>query len=388
MSAKGEVIRAGDVDVVTADVVTQLHRPRAGPCVSIYLPTHTAGPATRQDPIRFRNLVRAAHEVLRDEHDLSASEIDLLFGPARQLATDREFWRHQSDGLAFFLEPDFFHTLRVPLPFREDVHVGPSFRVRPLLPLLSGDGHFYLLALSVNNVRVFVATRLTIAELALDAVPASMAEALAHEDHEAQLQVRAGGQAGMFHGHGVGDEVDKQALERFFRAVDRGLRPLLRSDPAPLVVAAVDYYLPIYRSITTHLALVDTAVAGSPERQQPRDLHAAAWDAVAPIFASARNDAVQRLRSALERGSAAAGAVDVAEAAVAGRVATLLLADDAPIPGHLQAGRATLQDDRHNGAVDLLEHAAVATLASGGTVFTDEGDAVPDGVGAAALLRW
>jgi Bacterial archaeo-eukaryotic release factor family 3 len=145
--------------------------------------------------------------------------------------------------------------------------------------------------------------------------------------------------------------------------------------------------LPIYRFITTHLALVDTTVAGSPERQQPRDLHAAAWDAVAPIFASARNDAVQRLRSALERGSAVAGAVDVAGAAVDGRVATLLPADDAPISGHLQAGGATLQDDRHNGAVDLLENAALATLASGGTVFTDE-DALPDGVGAAALLRW
>jgi hypothetical protein len=383
-----EVTRAGDVDLVTIDVVTQLHRPRAGPCVSIYLPTHTAGAATRQDPIRFRNLVRAAQKVLRSEHDLSAREIDLLFGPAQQLANDRKFWQHQSDGLAFFLELDLVHTLRVPLRFREDVHVGPSFRVSPLFPLLSGDGHFYLLALSVNAVRVFVATRLTIAELALDAVPASMAEALAHEDHEAQLQVRAGGQAGMFHGHGIGDEVDKQALERFFRAVDRGLRPFLRSDPAPLVVAAVDYYLPIYRSITTHPALVDTAVAGSPERQQQRDLHAAAWEVVAPIFASARNDAVQRLRSALERGSAAAGAVDVDKAAVAGRVATLFLADDAPLAGPLEDGRATLHDDRQNGVADLLEHAAIATLASGGTVFTDERDAVPDGVGAAALLRW
>jgi hypothetical protein len=46
-----------------------------------------------------------------------------------------------------------------------------------------------------------------------------MAEALAHEDPEKQLQVRSSGptSTGQYHGHGGGDEDHKAALERYFR---------------------------------------------------------------------------------------------------------------------------------------------------------------------------
>lgn len=153
-----------------------------------------------------------------------------------------------------------------------------------------------MLALSVNSVRLFEATRFTIAELPLGPMPASMAEALAHEDPEAQLQVRAGGQRGMFHGHGLGDEIDKQALARFFREVDRGLRERLESNAAPLVLAAVRYYLPIYRSVTAHPTLATRVVEGSPDSRSPRELHAEAWEIVAPMFAPAAHDVEERLR--------------------------------------------------------------------------------------------
>ncbi len=60
MTAMGDTLRIGEIDVVTIDTLAQLARNHEGPCVSILLPTHTAGPATRQDPIRFSNLVRTA----------------------------------------------------------------------------------------------------------------------------------------------------------------------------------------------------------------------------------------------------------------------------------------------------------------------------------------
>jgi hypothetical protein len=340
MSLPGDTQRAGEIDLVTGDTLADLTRGHEPPCVSILLPTHTAGPATRQDPIRFSNLVRAAEQALVDAHGVTAREAAELLAPARNHVDDREFWRHQSDGLAFFAAPGFTRTLRVPLPLTEEVTIGPSCRTRPLLGLLAGDGHFCVLALSVNAVRLFGATRFTIAELPLGPVSTSMAEALAHEDPEAQLQVRAGGRAGMFHGHGVGDEIDKQALERFFRAVDRGLSARLRSDPAPLVLAAVGSYLPIYRSVTAHPALATRAVEGNPEGRSPRELHAAAWEIVAPMFASARHRAEERLRSALASGRAITGAREVAEAALIGRVEVVFLADDQPAWGRREHGHA------------------------------------------------
>ena len=388
MSVNGDTLRIREIDLVTIDTLTELTGSHEPPCVSILLPTHTAGPATRQDPIRFSNLVRTAEQALVNDHGLAAREAADLLAPARKVAGSRDFWRYQCDGLALYAAPRFTRTLRVPLPLEEEVTIGPSFRTRPLMGLVAGDGHFYVLALSVNSVRLFEATRFTIAELPLGPIPASMADALAHEDPEAQLQVRAGGQGGMFHGHGVGDEIDKQALERFFRAVDRGVQTQLPSKAAPLVLAAVGYYLPIYRSVTAHPALATRAAEGSPQSRSPRELHAAAWEIVAPMFASARHDAEERLRSALATGRAATDPREVAEAAQSGRVEVLFLHDDQPVWGRVENGHAQVHPQRQEGDIDVIERAAIDTLAAGGTVQVHAGDHRPVAAAPSAVLRW
>jgi hypothetical protein len=227
------------------------------------------------------------------------------------------------------------------------------------------------------------------AELSLGPIPPDMDTALAHEDPEAQLQVRAGGQAGMFHGHGEGAEIDKQTLERFFRVVDRGLRSRLGPDEHPLLLASVAYYLPIFRSVSSHGALLDDCLAGSPEGRPIRDLHRQAWDIVGPHLAAARRDAEERVRAMIGVGRAAVGAVDVVTAAQAGRVATLFLADDMPRWGRVTTGGAVEVHDRPQpGDDDLLETAALAAVATDGEVYLDAVDIMPAGADTAALLRW
>ena len=385
----GDVIRSGEIDVVTGDVVAELARYRAHACTSIFLPTHPAGSETRHDPIRLANLLRSAKTALIEDQDSSRSEADELLSPVAALLDDRDFWQYQSDGLAIYVGPGWFLTLRVPFPLPEDVFAGIAFRVRPLLGLIAGDGHFFVLALSQNEVRLFEGTRLTLVELPRGPIPGSMAEALAHEDREAHLQVRSGGLAGMFHGHGVGDEVDEQALERYFRAVDRGLSTRVGSDRRPLVLAAVTYYLPIFRSVATHEPILDDCIAGNPEGKLPRDLHQRGWEIVTPVFASARRSAEERLHKAIASDRAAVGTANVVTAALAGRVATLFLADADPCWGRSDGGRTVeIHEVRQPGDEDLLETAAGAVLGAEGVVFTDAADVVPAQAQAAAHLRW
>src|SRR5690606_34672544 len=105
----------GEIDLVTDDDLTELAR-RDGPAhVSLFMPTHRAGPDTRQDPIRFRNLVSTAATLLADEAGVAAREVDDLLAPLHALADDTEFWNHQADGLAVYLAPDLVRTFRVPL---------------------------------------------------------------------------------------------------------------------------------------------------------------------------------------------------------------------------------------------------------------------------------
>jgi hypothetical protein len=74
---------------------------------------------------------------------MTAREADGLLAPVRELGDDTGFWQHQADGLAVYVAPELMRSFRVPLELDENAVVGPRFRLRPLLPLLAGDGHYW-----------------------------------------------------------------------------------------------------------------------------------------------------------------------------------------------------------------------------------------------------
>jgi len=118
-----------------------------GPCVSLFLPTYRAGAAdaaTRQGPIRLRNLLRAAQERLLG-HGLLPAEVGALLAPAKDLVGDERFWQNNAGGVAIFCSADFFHAYHLPIRVKERVVVGRRFAIKPLLPLTSGGTTFYML---------------------------------------------------------------------------------------------------------------------------------------------------------------------------------------------------------------------------------------------------
>ncbi len=154
------------------------------------------------------------------------------------------------------------------------------------------------------------------------------------------------------------------------------------------MLAAVDYYLPIYRSVTAHAALATSAVKGGPEGRSPRELHAAAWEIVAPMFTSARHHAEERLRSALATGRAVTDAGEVVEAAQMRRVEVLFLPDDGPVWGRVGNGHVQVNAQRQPGDIEVLERAAVETLAAAGSLYVHAPEDIPVTAAAAAVLRW
>jgi hypothetical protein len=148
------------VDVVRRTDLQRLAVGRHGPCVSVFLPTHRAGREVEQAPIRLKNLLRQATDALTFD-GVRAPETDRLLAPLRRLLDDRLFWQYQSDGLALFSRPGWWRSFRVPLDLPELAVVDDRFHVTPLLPLLpllAGDGHFFVLALSQNQIRLLEGT--------------------------------------------------------------------------------------------------------------------------------------------------------------------------------------------------------------------------------------
>lgn len=379
------------MDLFTREDLKKLLAEPRTPCVSIFMPTHRGG--GEEDPIRWRVCLEEAEQRLVAT-GLRAPEARELLGPARQLLEDAPFWKHQCDGLACFLAPRCLRLYRLPLAFAELVVVADRFHIVPLLPLLGDNGRFYVLALSQNAIRLLQGTRYSASEVDLTGVPRSLAEALLTHDTDEPLTFHSrpvggiGSWTAIFHGHGVGIDDKKDDLLRYFQQIDRGLHPLLREEQAPLVLAAVDYLLPIYRQANTYSHLLEKGIEGNPDRLSNKDLHDRAWALVQPCFQKARKQALAQYCRLAGTGRTACGLEQVVSAAQHGEVETLFVPIDKQRWGRFDAaiGQVEEHDRPEPGDEDLLNLAAVQTLLHGKRVHAVESEEVPQAAPLAAIL--
>jgi hypothetical protein len=196
----------------------------------------------------------------------------------------------------------------------------------------------------------------------------------------------------MFHGHGVGIDDKKDEILRYFRDVDRGLAAILPDHEVPLVLAGVDYLLPIFREATSYGWVMAEAVSGNPDALQPEELHAKALPIIKSELERGRREAFRRYRELAGKGYTAAGARAVVPAAAYGRVETLFVALDEKCPGAFDKENNRVivpQGDAAPAAGDLLEVAAAETIKHGGRVYAVQMDQMPEAhASAAAVLRY
>lgn len=360
------------------------------PLVSIYMPTHRVGDI-EQDPIRLKNLLREAEARLLN-YGLRTADARALLEPVQQLLADSHFWQHQSDGLAVFLSPGTFQHYQLPLSFKELVVVAERFHIKPLVPLFSEDGVFYVLAASQNRVRLLQCTRYHVQEVTPEDVPSDLADALKYDDPEKQHQFHTTGPGGMTisHGHGVSKDYDKVNILRYFQQVDRSIQPVLADGHAPLIVAAVDYLHPLYREANKYRYLLDEGIEGNPDEASEKHLQEQAWPIVQPYFERGRTEALERYSEALTKGLATNDVKHAALAAYDGRVSTLFVATGAEQWGQFdpQTHKIRLYNERGPGIEDLLDFAVVHTLTKGGAVYAVAPDQIPGETAIGATFRF
>lgn len=393
------------MDILSKDELRELMEYRFDVCVSVYMPTERLGAETQQNPIRLKNLLSQAEEQLI-ESGLRAPEAQKLLKPAVELQQDRPAWQSMGDGLALFIGPNTYYSYRVPLRFDELVVVNDRFHIKPLLPLLSGDGRFYILALSLGNVRVLQGSQYSANEIILEDAPESLAEVLQYDEFEKTLQFhtatgqrvqRGGGgeRAAIFHGQGTGtDEAkEKEHILRFLRALDNGIRDLIGGgEKMPLVLAGVEHLRGLYRDVNHYPHLVDKGIDGNPENMPVNELHEKGWNIVQPLFTKEQEDAAARYQELAGTGSERASnkVDDVVAAAYFERVETLFVDVNRQFWGTFDraSGDVEFHEERQPGDLDLLDYASAHTLTNGGTVYAVNSGEMPTDAAAAAVFRY
>jgi len=381
--------------IFTRDELRTLTETSQATCVSVYMPTHRVPTENQQDRTRLKNLLRQAQESLQ-AYGLRPSEAESLLEPATRLLGAIPFWKDKRDGLALFISPGIFRQYQLPTSFEPLLVVAHRFHVKPLLAFLGGN-EFFVLALSQNAVRLFEGSPFGLSAIDdLEGVPKSLADALKYEELIKQLQFRTGigvggargERAAMFHGQEAADAKDR--ILRYFRQIDQGLRDLLREAQAPLVLAGVEYLLPIYKEVNTYQHLLNGGITGNPEGLNPDELHRQAWALVQPFFRREQEQAAARYLQLAGTGRTSNDPQEIVPAAYHGRVEFLFVAVGRQQWGDYDPGanRVDLHPVAQPGSFDLLDLAATQTLLHGGAVYAVEPSEVPDKARLSAVFRY
>lgn len=390
------------MSLLTVEEIKTLVEQAGTVCISIYMPAYRLGAETQQNSVRFKNLIRQAQEQLA-AIDFTETESGELLRSAMEALDNEDFWQHQDEGLAIFISENGFHYYRVPIRFEELVVVTDRFHLKPLLPLLTGDGRFYILSLSRHQIKLYEGSRYSVKEVEIEELPASLEAALQYDetaqDGQFRISTSKGGtantavQAGSFHGQGSPDRDDvKQDLLQYFHIIDAKLHDFFKTKRSPLVLAGVEYLHPLYREANTYQHLVTEGITGNSEavRVTPEQLQAEAWQIVEPFFAQAQQAAIDHFHELVGTGKTSTEVKEAVPAAFYGRVEQLFVAVGVRQWGTFNpdANQIDLHAEPQPGDEDLLDAAAIQTLLNGGTVYAVEPGQVPEDAPLAAVFRY
>lgn len=354
------------------------------PCISFYMPTVQSTAETRQNPTRLKNLLRQAEQELI-AWGIRSPEARALLRPARERQRDRAFWQHQSSGLAIFLAQNFQRELRLPFAVDELVSVSDRFHLKPLLEYSRRNGRFYVLALDLEQIRLFRSNQFEIEEIPIEDVPTAVEEGLRFDDPEAQLQFHTstdspgGRRPAQFFGQGVGVNDVKDDLLRYFHKVDRKLQPYLPDKELPMVMVGIGYSLPIYREANSYAHLLEKGIDRNPERMDPDTLRELAWELIDEQLQAEREHAVQAYGHLIPRQRALSDLKQVVTAAHDGAIESLFLARGEQVWGSFdpEARHVEAHSERQPGDRDLLDLAAVQVWKHAGDVYLMDRQDVP-----------
>lgn len=372
----------------------------AGPGLrlSLYLPFAKSRRDPQEDAILLRDLRREARAAL-ENHFASPFDSESLLAPIDALASGQADARLAGEGLALFVAEGKSLVLLLPSAPAASVQVDRRFRVQGILPQLFGRDRFYLLKLSRHDIRLWDCDAVAMRAIPLAGLATDIRDTPHFGDAQRQvsLHTNSSGHHGLGHGDvvrsgaGPGDGKDAKAeLETFFRQIDHGIQSRLPEPGAPLLLAGVDYLVPIYRKVNTYKPLAEAGLPGNPDSLgSPEDLHARANALMAERERAERNQAMGLFVENLARARSCSGFSDTVPCAVQGRLTHLFVENGRPGWGSYESenGRTALWDAYKDGAIDLANLACIHAYHGRARIYAFSPGELPGGAGIAGLYR-
>jgi hypothetical protein len=341
-----------------------------GPCITATV--------TIPDPAHLRPEINRTIRELERRLKIAVPDVrtaQTLLEPLREFASTVETDGDWAVALVIYRSPEVFRCFRVPAITKELAAIENNFEMGPLLPVVSRDQRFHLLALSQKKVRLFDCSHYRIREVELHGrVPQNLRVFLNDSvpdhvlDNRSSAGPSVGAMKGVMFGTGTDREKHDEYLTHFFHEVDKGLHKILAGDNSPLLLAGVEYEIALYQRITRFPRVLKNSLHGSPDAIRSQQLYEGALGIVRNSFSVA----LEKLMSEFPRHRDAERVTfalnEILDASTKGRVSHLLVQENAEDP--------------------KLNLAALQTLTHGGEVYALHDSEMPDHADIAAVTRY
>jgi len=293
--------------------------------------------------------------------------------------------------------PALFRVFRLQRPVAELAVVADSFHTKPLRRFLQTAGRYQVLGLSLQKIQLFEGNRDALDEI--DPAPGvlrTITEALGDELTESHQTVASYGGVGqgtapMRHGDGGKQDAVQTDAKRFFRAVDRAvLEHHSRPSGLPLILAALPEHHDLFHRVSHNPFLMAEGLTLNPDVLPIDELRERAWQVVEPQYQARLATLADEFAAAKSNGLGSDDLAQVAQAATAGRVATLLIESDRLIGGRLDGatGRVEVAELSDPQVDDLLDDLGELVGKMGGRVLVIPVERMPSRTGLAATFRY
>lgn len=353
-------------------------------CISIFIPTHHFRETSLidQDVLIFKNQLKTVRAELR-LRSIDENLQDQFLRPLENLLEDSDFWRHQNNCLAIFLSEGFFQTYELSITCSSLVYVASTFFLKPLIPLLYEDGKFLILTLELNKVQLYLYTGEDISHIPLPhKTPSRLEEAVGYDFEEKSLQIRSqqhGDKRSVYHGQGEGKEDRKNEILRFFREINKGVAAVVGDQKYPMILAGIEYLVPIYRKANTYKNLWETPLILHPSDLHVEEILRRARELMMPIWKRGFSTKSNQFKQLEKTSKVAIGISEILPLAYQGNIDSLFIQTHYETWGVFDPEKKSVRLDKNKNLINtsLTNLAAIQVILKGGKVFLVDEEQMP-----------
>lgn len=357
--------------------IKEIQAMSAYPSVTITLPVHRTHPDNEKDPIRLKNLVSDA--VGRLQEEFGKRETADIVEAIHKLA-DGVDHAHNLDGLVIFASNDYHASFQLPFRVPERVSIEDNFLTRDLVYAMNRSPLYWLVVLNEHGSRLFMGRKDALSEVEEYGFPFSIEGDTANASPSQDIS-----------------HVRDQMVTDKMREVGEALAEAQKAVDAPVVVAGVDRNIGHFREGARNSDEVMLYVHSGQGNDNEHELAKNIWPQVREALHDVRQKIFAELDHAKGNKVFVGGLNEVWQAAVDGRVDTLVIEENLHIAAEVSADGRKLTVLEEGFAAsestydDIVDEMIEKVLAAGGRVrFVDDGALRAAGAdqGMAAITRY